>query len=42
MNIQMNANQKKKTTIDHSTVPNVHSTALMVGRAHARGIIPGG
>jgi hypothetical protein len=27
MNIQMTANQKKNTNIDHKNVPNVHCTA---------------
>jgi hypothetical protein len=42
MKIQINMNQKKKTTIAHSTLPNVHSYASIeplplkpVGRARA-------
>src|SRR6266545_175989 len=34
MNIQMNVNQKKNTSIDHSTVPNVQSAASIAATSY--------
>jgi hypothetical protein len=36
MNIQINMNQKKKTIIAHSTLPNVHSYASIEAPSVAR------
>src|SRR6266545_3553810 len=36
MNIQMNVNQKKNTSIDHSTVPNVQSAASIAATSYCR------